>query len=194
MLSKRGHRGQWTSYQIRKIVGFACAGNARDVFPATDFKRIRLLAIPACITARASRTCHWCMSGSLTRWGEECVPGIPGACTTRNFTYLARGPWVKTYLQRSELDWWQALTAAIWSALHLSISRHVESGGRLSCSCVHPEFPTHWFSKLRVGNRRGYVYRQKERYIRLLKTWRKNKFTILSPNTSKRNMDGYSKT
>ena len=22
------------------------------------------------------------------------VPGIPGACATRNFTYLVRGPWV----------------------------------------------------------------------------------------------------
>ena len=35
----------------------------------------------------------WCMSGSLTRGAEENVPGIPGACLTRNFTYLARGPW-----------------------------------------------------------------------------------------------------
>ena len=34
----------------------------------------------------------WCMSGSLTRAGGENVPGIPGACTTRNFAYLARGP------------------------------------------------------------------------------------------------------
>ena len=34
----------------------------------------------------------WCMSGSLTRGGGENVPGIPGACTTSNFTYLARGP------------------------------------------------------------------------------------------------------
>ena len=34
----------------------------------------------------------WCMSGSLTRGGGENVPGIPGACATRNFTYLARGP------------------------------------------------------------------------------------------------------
>ena len=25
--------------------------------------------------------------------GIASVPGIPGACTTRNFTYLARGPW-----------------------------------------------------------------------------------------------------
>ena len=33
----------------------------------------------------------WCMSGSLTRGGGENVPGIPGACTTRHFMYLARG-------------------------------------------------------------------------------------------------------
>ena len=29
---------EWTSYQIRKIAGCACAGNAGNVFPATDFK------------------------------------------------------------------------------------------------------------------------------------------------------------
>ena len=34
----------------------------------------------------------WCMSGSLTRGGGENVSDIPGACTTRNFTYLVRGP------------------------------------------------------------------------------------------------------
>ena len=46
------------SLLIRKIVGCACAGNAGNVFPATDFKGKRQLAIPACITARALRTCH----------------------------------------------------------------------------------------------------------------------------------------
>ena len=35
----------------------------------------------------------WCMSGSLTLIGLESVPGIPDACATRNFTYLARSPW-----------------------------------------------------------------------------------------------------
>ena len=44
----------WASYQIRKIACCACAGNGGNVFPATDFKRNRYLAIPACITARAS--------------------------------------------------------------------------------------------------------------------------------------------
>ena len=34
----------------------------------------------------------WCMSGSLTRGGGENVPGIPGACATHDFTYLARDP------------------------------------------------------------------------------------------------------
>ena len=29
---------QWASYQIPKIVGCACAGNAGNVFPATEFK------------------------------------------------------------------------------------------------------------------------------------------------------------
>ena len=26
-------------------------------------------------------------------WARENVPGIPGACATRNFTYLVKGPW-----------------------------------------------------------------------------------------------------
>ena len=34
----------------------------------------------------------WCMSRSLSRGGGENAPGIPRACATRNYTYLARGP------------------------------------------------------------------------------------------------------
>ena len=33
----------------------------------------------------------WCMTGSLTRGGGE---NIPGACATRNFAYLVRGPYI----------------------------------------------------------------------------------------------------
>ena len=42
----------------------------------------------------------WCMPGPLpsgflwTVGRGENVPGISGACTTRNFTYLVRGPWL----------------------------------------------------------------------------------------------------
>ena len=34
----------------------------------------------------------WCMSGSLSGGSGENVLGIPGACATRNFTYLVRSP------------------------------------------------------------------------------------------------------
>ena len=43
----------------------------------------------------------WCIPGSLSSgffwsWWRENVPGIPGACTTPNFTYLVRGPLTST--------------------------------------------------------------------------------------------------
>ena len=37
--------------------GLRMRGNAGNVFPATNFKKNHYLAIPACITARASHTC-----------------------------------------------------------------------------------------------------------------------------------------
>ena len=48
----------WNSYQLRKIAGCASAENAGNVFPATDFKGNRQLAIPVCLTVRAWRTCR----------------------------------------------------------------------------------------------------------------------------------------
>ena len=34
----------------------------------------------------------WCIAVSFEVGGGKNVPGIPGACATRNFSYLARGP------------------------------------------------------------------------------------------------------
>ena len=81
----------WASYQIRKIACCAWAGNAWNVSPATDFKRKPLVSDPGMHHATCVTHVPWCMSGSLTRGGGENVPGIPGACATRNFTYLLRG-------------------------------------------------------------------------------------------------------
>ena len=83
----------WASCQIRKIVGCACTGNAGNIFSTTDFKGNRQLAIPALHHGTCVTHVPWCMSGSLTSGGGENVPSIPGACATRNFTYLLRGPW-----------------------------------------------------------------------------------------------------
>ena len=81
------------SCQIRKIAGCACAGNAGNVFPAADFQGNRQVSYPGMHHGTCVTHVPWCMSGSLTSGGGENVPGIPGACATFNFTYLARGPW-----------------------------------------------------------------------------------------------------
>ena len=84
----------WASYQIRKIAGCACAGNAGNVFPDTEFRRKPLVSDPGMHHGTCVAHVPWCMLGSLTGGGGENVPGIPGACATRNFTYLARGPYL----------------------------------------------------------------------------------------------------
>ena len=49
----------------------------------------------------------WRMPGSLARNGGENVPGIPGACATHNFTYLARGPCSKCTKMWSRVSFMQ---------------------------------------------------------------------------------------
>ena len=77
----------WASYQIYKIACCACARNAGNIFPTTDFKGNRKLAIPACITARASLAfvraivlLHveslWLMWGPSTRGLRLLVSGV----------------------------------------------------------------------------------------------------------------------
>ena len=71
----------WTSYQIRKIAGCACTGYAGNVFPSGRLQRKPLANDPGMHHGTCVTHVPWCMSGSLTRGGEENVPGIPGACT-----------------------------------------------------------------------------------------------------------------
>ena len=71
---------QWASYQIRKIAGCACAGNAGNVFPRRRFQRKPLVSDPGMHHGTCVTHVPWCMSGSRTRGGGENVPGIPGAC------------------------------------------------------------------------------------------------------------------
>ena len=71
---------QWASYQIRKIAGCACAGNAGNVFPRRRFRRKPLFSDPGMHHGTCVTHVPWCMSGSLTCGDGENVPGIPGAC------------------------------------------------------------------------------------------------------------------
>ena len=71
---------QWASYQIRKIAGCACAGNAGNVFPRRRFQRKPVVNDPGMHHGTCLMHVPWCMSGSLTCGDGENVPGIPGAC------------------------------------------------------------------------------------------------------------------
>ena len=65
----------------------------QERFPRHQLQRKPLVSDPGMHHGTCVTRVPWCMSGSLTRCGGEHVPGIPGACATRNFTYLARGLW-----------------------------------------------------------------------------------------------------
>ena len=70
----------WASYQIRKIAGCACTGNAGNVFPRRRFQRKLLVSDHGMHHGTCVTHVPWCMSGSLTCGDGENVPGIPGAC------------------------------------------------------------------------------------------------------------------
>ena len=70
----------WASYQIRKIAGCACAGNAGNIFPRRRFQSKSLVSDPSMHHGTCVTHVPWCMSGSLIRSDGENVPSIPGAC------------------------------------------------------------------------------------------------------------------
>ena len=61
-------------------------------FPRHWLQRKPLVSDPGMHHGTCVAHVSWCMSGSLTHVGRENTPSIPGACATRIFTYLVRGP------------------------------------------------------------------------------------------------------
>ena len=72
--------------------GLRMRRECRERFPRPRLQRKPLVNDPAMHHGTCVTHVPWCMSGSLTCGGGGNVPGIPGACATHNFTYLARGP------------------------------------------------------------------------------------------------------
>ena len=72
--------------------GLCMCREYRERFPRQRLQRKPLLSDPGIHNGTCVTRVPWCMSRLLTRSGGENVPGIPGACATRYFTYLARGP------------------------------------------------------------------------------------------------------
>ena len=74
----------------------------RERFPRHRLQRKPLVSDPGTHHDTCVTHVPWSMSGLLTHGGGENVPDIPGACATRNFTYLARGPWYKMFVDSQQ--------------------------------------------------------------------------------------------
>ena len=75
-----------------KNYGLRIRQECRERLPRHRLQRKSLVSDPVMHHGTCITHVPWCMSGSLTRGGGENVPGIPGACATRDFMYLVRGP------------------------------------------------------------------------------------------------------
>ena len=67
----------WASYQISKIPGCACAGNAGNGFPRRRFQRKLLVSDPGMYHGTCVPHVPWCMPGLPTCGDGENVPDIP---------------------------------------------------------------------------------------------------------------------
>ena len=76
--------------------GLCMRWECQEWFPCHRLQRKPLISNPNMHHGMCITHMPWCMLGSLTRGGGENVPGITGACATRNFMYLVRGPWKQT--------------------------------------------------------------------------------------------------
>ena len=83
--------------------GLRMRRQCRERCPRHRFQRKPLDSDPAMHHGTCATHVPWCVSGSLTRGGRENVPGKPGACATRNFVYLVRGPYLFLLCNRFEI-------------------------------------------------------------------------------------------
>ena len=146
---------------------------------------------------------HHGTSGSLSREGGENVPGIPGACLTLDFTYLARGPWRIRKISLSHAKIWyfrvqehaveQTIELSmIWDAMALvrrhrnshtvcsfACSGHTKNSFRLSSPTQDQQWWVIWFSRhsLRMHQ---YIYLLIARDFISLWEWLKLNFPDIS--------------
>ena len=71
--------------------GLRMRRECRERFPRHWLQLKPLVSDPGMHHGTCVTHVPWCMSGLLTRGGGGNVPGIPGACATHNFKFLARG-------------------------------------------------------------------------------------------------------
>ena len=94
----------------------------------------------------------WCMSGSLNHTGGENVPGIPGTCTTLNFTYLVRGPWdaVRQYYVNWRVDGMFPYKKLVLWRVHIVMPRNTSV--YVICIDINASINDLWSTELQAYN------------------------------------------
>ena len=136
MSSELAKVSSWASYQISKIAGCACAGNAGNVFPRRRFQRKPLISDPGMHHGTCVTHVPWCMSGSLTCGYGENVPGIPGACAPAilRIWQEAHWHWVKHNLKPNQTKPKDIQSAALYAIyLPAELSNADVSGKEFLC-------------------------------------------------------------
>ena len=93
----------WASYQIRKIAGCACAGNAGNVSPRRRFQRKPLVSDPGMHHGTYMTHVPWCMPGSLACSDGETFPAFP-AHAHPQFCVSGKRPMMKHGLYLAHFD------------------------------------------------------------------------------------------
>ena len=123
--------------------GLHMCRECRESFPRHRLQRKPLVNDPGMHHGTCVTQVPWCISGSLFRGGGVNIPGIPGACATRIFTYLARSPWEK-------FEYWIILIQSLPKYLNLFIyvsrPRRVITQCGLMASYGDMDLGQHWFS------------------------------------------------
>ena len=109
---------KWCKYLMPDTYNFGLrmSPECRDRLLRYRFIRKPLVSDPSIHHGMCVTLVPWCMSESLTRGGGENVPGISGACATRNLTYLVRGPLLYHFV-----DWYKC-SSRVFSVLIISNS------------------------------------------------------------------------
>ena len=99
---------------VTQNCGLHMRWECREHFSRHRLQRKPLVSDPGMHHGTCVMHVPWYISGSLRRGFVENASGILGACATRNFTYLARGPWENDFRTTDPLRgestglWWIA--------------------------------------------------------------------------------------
>ena len=142
-------------FPYAKNCGMRMRRECRERVPRHRLQRKSLVSNPGMHHGTCVTHVRRCMSGSLTRVGGENVPGIPGACTIRDFTYLARGLWfilclyscitrsIKVHITYLEFDFMQWHTSAWHWRIKWKDHETISSGKHPSNSYIRHLFDTY---------------------------------------------------